>query len=124
VAHGGLCVFACAFVSLYVFSRHVEVFVSFHLFLCVSLYLFSRHVEVFVLCLYVCFMCCSLIRIVLQRIARVSLSTHHVTHMDESCQTYQRFMSHYERVILNTWMSHVTHVNESGHTWSNHVSHV
>jgi len=33
----------------------------------------------------------------------------HVTHMNESCHTYEWVMSH-------TWMSHVTHMNESYHT--------
>ena len=33
----------------------------------------------------------------------------HVTHMNESCHTYEWLMSH-------IWMSHVAHMNESGHT--------
>jgi len=33
----------------------------------------------------------------------------HVTHMNESCHTHEWVMSH-------TWMSHVTHMNESCHT--------
>ena len=33
----------------------------------------------------------------------------HVTHMNESCHTYEWVMSH-------TWMSHVTHMNETQHT--------
>ena len=33
----------------------------------------------------------------------------HVTHMNESCHTYEWVMSH-------IWMSHVTHMNESCHT--------
>jgi len=48
-----------------------------------------------------------------------------VTHMDESCYTYEWVMSH-------TWMSHVTHMNESCHThawvmshiWTGHVTHM
>ena len=34
----------------------------------------------------------------------------HVTHMDESCHTYEWVMSH-------IWMSHVTQVDESSHTY-------
>jgi len=34
----------------------------------------------------------------------------HVTHMNESCHTYEWVMSH-------IWMSHVTHMNESCHTY-------
>ena len=49
----------------------------------------------------------------------------HVTHMNESCHTYERVMSH-------IWTSHVTHMNESRHTnvwamphiWTSHVSHI
>jgi len=48
----------------------------------------------------------------------------HVTHMNESCHTYECVMSH-------IWMRHVTHMNESCHTyewfmshlWMRHVSH-
>ena len=48
----------------------------------------------------------------------------HVTHMNESCHTYQWVMS-------QLWMSHVTHTNESCHTyrwvmsqlWMSHVTH-
>jgi len=39
----------------------------------------------------------------------------HVTHMHESCDTYQRVMS-------QIWMRHVTPMNESGHTYD--MSHV
>ena len=69
-------------------------------------------------------------------IARISqIMSHtwmvHVTHVNESCHTYQWVMSHtsmshvthinescyaYECIISHTWMSHVTHVNESCHT--------
>jgi len=49
----------------------------------------------------------------------------HVTHMHESCHTYELVMSH-------IWMSHVTHMNESCHTyewvksniWMSHVTHM
>jgi len=49
----------------------------------------------------------------------------HVTHMNESCHTY-------EWVISHTWMSHVTHMNKSCHTykwvmshiWISHVTHM
>ena len=49
----------------------------------------------------------------------------HVTHMIESCHTYEWVMSH-------IWMSHVTHMNESchtyewvmSHTWFRHVTHM
>ena len=51
----------------------------------------------------------------------------HVTHMNESCHTYEWDMSH-------TWMSHVTHMNESRDTYewicftctneSCHMSHI
>jgi len=37
----------------------------------------------------------------------------HVTHMNESCHTYEWVMSH-------IWMSHVTHMNESCHTGLSH----
>ena len=55
----------------------------------------------------------------------------HVTHIDESCHTHERVMSHiwtshvtrmneschtYEWVKSHVWMSHVTHMNESCHT--------
>ena len=55
----------------------------------------------------------------------------HVTHMNESCHTYEWVMSHiwmspvthtneschtYEWVMSHIWMSHVTHTNESCHT--------
>ena len=35
----------------------------------------------------------------------------HVTHMNESCHTYEWVVSHI------FWMSHVTHMNESCHTY-------
>ena len=38
----------------------------------------------------------------------------HVSHMNESCHTYEWVMSH-------IWMSHVTHMNESCHTYESHV---
>jgi len=38
----------------------------------------------------------------------------HVTHMNESCHTYEWVMSH-------IWMGHVTHTNESCHTESCHT---
>ena len=65
----------------------------------------------------------------------------HVTHMNESCHTYEWVMSHiwmshtthmnastshtYEWVMFHIWMSHVTHMNESCHTWMRqHVTHM
>ena len=42
--------------------------------------------------------------------------TSHVTHMNESCHTYERVMSH-------IWTSHVTHMNESCHTYERVMSH-
>ena len=49
----------------------------------------------------------------------VSLQTCHSTHMNESCHTHERVMSH-------TWMSHVTSINEvcHTHTHSRVVSHI
>jgi len=62
----------------------------------------------------------------------------HVTHMNESCHTYEWVMSHiwmshvtqvvdschtYELVISHIWMSHVTHMNESCHTYAWVMSH-
>jgi len=41
----------------------------------------------------------------------------HVTHMNESCHTYEWVMSH-------IWMSHVTHMNESCHTYGWVMSHI
>jgi len=41
----------------------------------------------------------------------------HVTHMNESCHTYERVMSH-------IWTSHVTHMNESCHTFERVMSHI
>ena len=41
----------------------------------------------------------------------------HVTHMSESCRTYEWVMSH-------IWMSHVTHMNESCHTYEWVMSHI
>ena len=41
----------------------------------------------------------------------------HVTHMNESCHTYEWVMSH-------IWMSHVTHMNESRHTYEWVMSHI
>jgi len=49
----------------------------------------------------------------------------HVTHLNESCHTFEWVMSH-------IWMSHVTHLNESSHTfewvmshiWMSHVTHL
>jgi len=73
----------------------------------------------------------------------------HVTHVKESCRTYERSISHlYVRethmcdiyrikmsasvTVTNIWMSHVTHINQSCHTyglvmslmWMSHVTHV
>ena len=70
----------------------------------------------------------------------------HVTHMNESCHTRKRVISHkwmnliahmdeschtYDWVMSYIWMSHVTHTNESYHTyewgmshiWMSHVTH-
>ena len=41
----------------------------------------------------------------------------HVTHMNESCHTYEWVMSH-------IWMSHVTHMKESCHTYEWAMSHI
>ena len=41
----------------------------------------------------------------------------HVTHMNESCHTYEWVMSH-------IWMGHVTHMNESCHTYAWVMSHI
>jgi len=41
----------------------------------------------------------------------------HVTHMNDSCHTYERVMSH-------IWTSHVTHMNESCHTYEWVMSHI
>jgi len=41
----------------------------------------------------------------------------HVSHMNESCCTYEWVMSH-------IWMSHVTHMNASCHTHGWHMSHI
>ena len=76
----------------------------------------------------------------------------HVTHINESCHTYKRVMSHIwmshvtrmneschmlhiwasicrelEGVMSHIWMSHVTHMNESCHTYEwvmSHASHM
>ena len=57
----------------------------------------------------------------------------HVTHMNESCHTYEWVMSHiqmshvthtnepchtYNWVMSHIWMSHVTHTNEPCHTYA------
>jgi len=41
----------------------------------------------------------------------------HVTHMNESCPTYEGVMSH-------IWRSHVTHMKESCHTYEGVMSHL
>ena len=41
----------------------------------------------------------------------------HVTHMNESCHTYEGSISH-------VWMSHVKHMNESFHTYEWVMSHI
>ena len=41
----------------------------------------------------------------------------HVTHMNESCHTYEWVMAH-------IWMSHVSHMNESCHTYEWVMSHI
>jgi hypothetical protein len=48
--------------------------------------------------------------------SRTKLS--HVTHLNESCQKYERLVSTHttEWVTSHIWMSHVTHLNESRHT--------
>jgi len=63
----------------------------------------------------------------------------HVTHVNESCQSYEWVMSHMwmshvnhmnescytcEWVMSIIWMSHVTHVNESCHTYECVMSHI
>jgi len=54
----------------------------------------------------------------------------HVTHMNESCHTYESVMSHIW--ISHTWIIHVIHTNESCHTyewfmlriWMSRVTHI
>jgi len=48
----------------------------------------------------------------------------HVTHMNESCHTYEWLLIHnnenchtYKSVMSHMWMSHVTHINGSCHTY-------
>jgi len=42
----------------------------------------------------------------------------HVTHMNESCHTYELVMPRtHEWVMIHMWMSHVTYMNESCHTY-------
>jgi len=48
----------------------------------------------------------------------------HVTHMNESCHTYEWDMSHIWISHVTKWMSHVTHMNESCHTYEWVMSHV
>jgi len=49
----------------------------------------------------------------------------HVTHMNESCHTYESVMSHtYAWVTWHKWMSHVTHMNQSCHTYDWVMSHI
>jgi len=45
------------------------------------------------------------------------MSMSHVTHVNETCHTCQSFMSH-------MWLSHVTHVNASSHTCEYIMSHM
>jgi len=52
----------------------------------------------------------------------------HVTHMNESCHTYECVTSK-SCVMSRTWMSHVTYIDESCHTykwviWMSHVTHM
>jgi len=47
----------------------------------------------------------------------LSLSRSHVTHMKESCHTYEGGMSH-------IWRRHVTHMKESCHTYEGGISHI
>jgi len=44
------------------------------------------------------------------RMMRHTLLMRHVTHVNESCHTYEWVMSH-------LWISHITHINESCHTY-------
>jgi len=48
----------------------------------------------------------------------------HVTHVDESCHAYEWVMSTYEWVISHVWMSHFTSVNELCHTFVWVMSHI
>jgi len=48
----------------------------------------------------------------------------HVTHMNESCHTYERVMSHILWVMSHIWMSHVTHMNGSCLTYEWAMPHV
>jgi len=48
----------------------------------------------------------------------------HVTHMNESCLTYEWVTAHtWIKVILQIKMNHVSHMIESCHTWMSHVTH-
>jgi len=64
--------------------------------------------------------------------------TRYVTHMNESCHTYEWVMAHiwmshgthmneslhtHEWVMAHIWMSHVTHMNESCHTYEWVIAH-
>ena len=62
-----------------------------------------------------------------------SVSQYHVTHMNESCHTYERVMSHIWMIDFigvpchhhtTLRMSHVTHMNESCHTYEYVMSHI
>jgi len=48
----------------------------------------------------------------------------HITHMNQSCRTYERIMYHtYESVMPHIWRSHATHIHESRHTYESRVHH-
>ena len=49
--------------------------------------------------------------------SQVSFGMSHVTHMNESCHTYEWVVSH-------IWMRHVTNTNELCHTYERVISHV
>jgi len=49
----------------------------------------------------------------------------HVTHMNESCRTYEWVMSHiWMSHVAHICMSHVTHMNESCHSYGRVMSHI
>jgi len=47
------------------------------------------------------------------------------THVNQSCHTYEWVTSHiWMRHMSHVWMSHVTHMNEAGHTYGWIMSHI
>jgi len=60
---------------------------------------------------------CSITRTMQETLEPLLMWMSHVTHMNESCHTY-------EWVAAHTWMSRVTHMNESCHTYERVMSHI